>query len=152
VQVKSKFNILLAEDDPTDLRLFHLAIKRNGGREVNIHEVGDGMEAIEYLKGEGAYADRFHHPFPQLLILDLKMPRIDGLQVLRWIRKQAQFSRLPIVMLSGSGLQNDIAEAYRLGANSYFTKPTDFKKFQHLLDILFDYWILTEKPDGDQCV
>jgi CheY-like chemotaxis protein len=147
--VKSKFNILLAEDNPVDVKLFHLALKRNGGREVDIQEAKDGMEAIEYLKGKGKFADRFHHPIPQLLILDLKMPKIDGLQVLHWVRKQKEFSRLPVVMLSGSGLQKDIVEAYRLGANSYFTKPTDFKKFQHLLDVLFDYWIMSEQPDGN---
>jgi two-component system response regulator len=145
--VKSKFNVLLAEDNPIDLRLFHLALKRNGGRDVEIQEVGDGLEAIEYLKGEGKFADRFHHPFPHLLILDLKMPRVDGLQVIRWIRKNKHLSRLPVVMLSGSGLQKDIAEAYRLGVNSYFTKPTDFKKFEHLLGLLFDYWKMTEQPD-----
>lgn len=148
MQLKSKFNILLAEDDPTDVRLFHLALKRNGGRGVDIQEVGDGMQAIEYLKGSGKFADRFQHPFPQLLILDLKMPKIDGLQVLHWVRKHKEFARLPIVMLSGSGLQKDIAEAYRLGVNSYFTKPTDFKKFEHMLGILFDYWVMSEQPDG----
>ncbi len=151
---KSKFNILLAEDDATDRRLFYLALKRNGDSEqageITIHEAHDGMEVIEYLKGAGKFKDRFHYPIPQLLIVDLKMPKFDGLEVISWIRKHKGFSRLPIVMLSGSGLNKDIVEAYRLGVNSYFTKPSDFRKFQRLLSTVFEYWLLSEKPDGDE--
>lgn len=149
--MKSKFNILLAEDDPTDRRLFHLALKRNGARahadEIDIYEAHDGMEVIDYLQGKGKFADRFRHPLPELLIVDLKMPKFDGLQVINWIRKHKEFSRLPIVMLSGSGLQKDVVEAYKLGANSYFTKPSDFKSFQRLLSTLIDYWLITERPE-----
>jgi CheY-like chemotaxis protein len=146
--VTNEFTVLLAEDDPNDRRLFHLAMRRNP-RPIRVHEVGDGMEVIQYLKGEGKFADRDKFPFPNLLILDLKMPRMTGLEVLHWLRHKPEFARLCTVMLSGSGLDKDVAEAYRLGVNSYFKKPSDFNHFIKVLNAIFEYWMLTEKSDVD---
>jgi len=144
--VNNDFTALLAEDDPNDRRLFQLALRRSG-KPIRVHEVADGMEVIQYLKGEGNFADRGKFPFPNLLILDLKMPRMTGLEVLHWLRHKPEFARLCTVMLSGSGLEKDVAEAYRLGVNSYFKKPNDFNHFIKVLNVIFDYWMLTEQSD-----
>jgi CheY-like chemotaxis protein len=144
--VNTAFTVLLAEDDPNDRRLFQLALRRNK-KPIQVHEVADGMEVIQYLKGEGKFAERNKFPFPNLLILDLKMPRMTGLEVLHWLRHKPEFARLCTVMLSGSGLDADVAEAYRLGANSYFEKPNDFNHFIKVLDVIFNYWMLTEQTN-----
>lgn len=147
--MKNKFNILLAEDNPIDTKLFHLALERNEPRNVEIREVVDGMEVLDYLQGKGRFADRFHFPFPNLLILDLKMPQMDGLQVLAWLRKHPKFSHLNTIVLSGSGLQEDVTEAYHLCVNSYFKKPTDFDQFTRLLGLIMDYWIFAEQASPE---
>ena len=143
-----KFTIVVAEDDANDRKLLHLALRRNP-RPVEIREVVDGTEIIQYLKGEGAYHDRIKFPLPDLLIVDLKMPRMDGFQVISWLRQEPKFARLPVVMLSGSGLDKDVAEAYRLGVNSYLKKPVDFNEMVHKLGVLIDYWMITERPRTD---
>jgi CheY-like chemotaxis protein len=145
--VNNQFTVLLAEDDPNDRRLFQLALRRNQ-KPIQVHEVADGMEVIQYLKGEGKFEDRAKFPLPNLLILDLKMPRMTGLEVLHWLRHRPEFARLCTVMLSGSGLDKDVAEAYQLGVNSYFRKPNDFNHFIKVLNAIFEYWLLTERCDG----
>jgi CheY-like chemotaxis protein len=144
--VNNEFTVLLAEDDPNDRRLFRLALRRTQ-KPIQVYEVADGMEVIQYLKGEDKFANRDKFPFPNLLILDLKMPRMTGLEVLHWLRHKPEFARLCTVMLSGSGLDKDVAEAYRLGVNSYFKKPNDFNHFIKVLNVIFDYWTLTEQSD-----
>jgi len=131
--------VLVADDDPRDLQIMHLAIKRNGVV-AEIHEVHDGEQVIDYLRGENDFADRGRHPFPDLLMLDLKMPKMDGLEVLGWLRKRPEYHRLPTIMLSGSGLEKDVEEAYRRGAATYFSKPASFKEFQELIKSVIDYW------------
>src|SRR4051812_24918994 len=114
--------ILVAEDDPNDVTLLELAIRKNGiTAPVNV--VRDGEEAVEYLEGKGRYADRQKYPFPSVIITDVKMPRRDGLEVVQWVRQHPKCSVMPIVMLSGSRIEQDVLKAYKLGANSYFTKP-----------------------------
>jgi len=147
--VNNQFTVLLAEDDPNDRRLFQLALRRNQ-KPIRVHEVADAMEVIQYLKGEDKFEDRDKFPFPNLLILDLKMPRMTGLEVLHWLRHKPEFARLCTVMLSGSGLDKDVAEAYRLGVNSYFRKPSDFGHFIKVLNAIFEYWLLTERANGDE--
>ncbi len=147
--MRRKLVLLVAEDDPRDLQLFHLALQR-GGTVADVHAVTDGEQAIEYLQGTSRYHNRSKHPFPDLLVLDLKMPGMDGLQVLRWLRDHAECNSLPRVMLSGSGLDKDVQEAYRLGVNSYFAKPANFKEFQDLLRLLIDYWTSCRRPEHCQ--
>jgi two-component system response regulator len=145
--VKKKFVVLVADDDANDLRLLHKAISGDG-LEVQLMEVHNGEELIQYLSNEGPFADYMRFPKPDLLLLDLKMPRMDGLQVLDWLAQHPEHARLPKVMLSGSGLERDVDEAYRRGANTYFTKPTDFSHFQKLVRLTIDYWAMSERPGG----
>ena len=138
-------NILLAEDDGIDRKLLKLAIG-NDGLPAKLFMVNDGEDVIQYLKGEGDYADREKFPFPDLLVLDLKMERLGGLDVLKWLRRHPACSGVPTVMLSGSGLYQDVEQAYRLGANSYFRKPSSVSDLTKLLQTMTAYWRLTERP------
>jgi CheY-like chemotaxis protein len=137
--------ILLAEDDANDFEIFSYALQQNGVP-VNIQRVHDGEEAIRYLEGQFPFSNRSTYPFPDLIILDLKMPRLTGLEVLQWRRNQPECARLPVIMLSGSGLQQDINYAYHLGVNSYFSKPGSVEKLQQLLRKILDYWSSAELP------
>src|SRR5690242_19174183 len=114
--------MLVAEDDPNDVTLLEHALKRNGVT-VRAEIVPDGDQVIKYLRGDGAYADRARHPFPDILLLDLKMPLMSGVEVLEWLRNDKGCIALPVVMLSGSALSADVEHAYRLGVKTYFTKP-----------------------------
>src|ERR1019366_5022861 len=114
-------HILVAEDDPTDAYFFQRAFKR-AGIPVTLHFVRDGQEVIDYLEGKGQFADRTAHPLPQLALLDLNMPRLDGFDVLEWMRKQPAFSGLELVIFSSSDEPKHINQAYGLGANSYLVK------------------------------
>ena len=141
------FHILLVEDDPNDVRLIERAFRK--AKIVNpFHVVGDGEEAISYLAGKGQYSNRAQFPLPALILLDLKLPRKSGLEVLEWVRKQPPLKRLPIVILTGSKQSSDINRAYDQGANSYLVKPVAFEEFQQMLSTLYNYWAeLNKKPD-----
>src|SRR5664280_2418304 len=115
-------HILVAEDDPTDAYFFQRAFRR-AGIPVTLHFVRDGQEVNNYLEGKGPFADRTAHPLPQLALLDLKMPRLDGFDVLEWVRKRPAFNRLEIVIFSSSDEPKHINRAYDLGANWYLVKP-----------------------------
>jgi CheY-like chemotaxis protein len=142
------FTVLLAQGDPDHRHEFHLVMNGNY-TPPTIREADDGEEVIEYLRGEGKFANREKFPIPDLLILDLNMPKAGGLDILRWLRRHPEFCRLVTVMLSGSGEKKEIAEAYRLGACSYFKKPRDFNRFMKMLNTIFDYWLLNGKIDGN---
>ncbi len=122
--------ILLAEDDPDHAHLVQAVFQRVAP-EVPIMHVIDGEKAISYLSGEGDYSDRSKFPIPSLLLLDLKMPRLDGLEVLAWIRKSPEWSYLPVTILTGSELSRDVDEALKLGANSFMVKPQGLPEFLH---------------------
>lgn len=138
--------ILLADDNPDDALLMKLAFRKAGI--INpIQVVKDGTEAIEYLKGEGAYSNRKRFPFPSLLLLDLKMPRLSGFEVLSWIRAQPGLKRLVVIVLTHSNESPDINRAHDLGANSYLVKPSNFNSFVEMVKSLRSYWLsLSEKP------
>jgi|SRR3954462_4947846 CheY-like chemotaxis protein len=144
--MRRKLRVLVAEDNATDLQLLRQAVKRDGV-EVELHDVKDGEEVTEYLSREGKFRDRNKHPFPDLLVLDLKMPMMDGLEVLHWLNGRREFKRLPVVMLSGSGLTKDVETAYAEGVSTYFAKPSDFQKFGRLIRTLVEYWSLSELPE-----
>lgn len=137
--------LLLVEDDPADARLLFRAMHK-ADLPVRVHHIKDGDEAIAYLTGEGAYADRCAHPLPQLVIMDLKLPRRSGLEVLRWIRQQeSAVAQLPVVMLSSSHHGVDINQAYEYGVNSYLVKPETSDQFLSIVTLLKTYWFFNNK-------
>ena len=139
--------ILLAEDDENDVLLVQRAFQKSNIANP-LHVVRDGEEAVAYLSGELHYADRDRYPLPVMLLMDLKMPRRSGLEVLAWLRQQPGLKRLPVVVLTSSNQSPDINRAYDLGANSYLVKPAGFDSLVELVKNLDMYWlILNEKPE-----
>jgi CheY-like chemotaxis protein len=138
--------ILIVEDNPTDVMLIRRAFTRaNVGNPVRI--VTDGDAAVQYLAGEGAYTDRAEHPLPAVMLLDLKLPRRSGLEVLQWVRAHTPLRRLPVVVLTSSNQSHDINRAYDFGANSYLVKPVEFDDLKEMLGKIDVYWIgLNIKP------
>jgi two-component system, response regulator len=138
--------ILLVEDNPDDELLTLRALRKNKVTgEVVVAR--DGVEALDYLFGEGSYAGRDTSVMPQLILLDLKLPRIDGLEVLRRLRSDERTRLLPVVILTSSREQQDMLDGYGLGANSYVRKPVNFEQFVRAVEQLKLYWlILNEAP------
>lgn len=138
--------ILLIEDNPDDIALTLRAFQKNAIANA-IVVLRDGEEAIDYLEGRGAYAGRIHHERPMLALLDLKLPKVDGLEVLRHIRGSEITRLLPVVILTTSKEERDLEEGYALGANSYVRKPIEFEEFVRVVGQLGLYWlILNEGP------
>jgi len=139
--------ILLAEDDPDDVLITQIAFRK--ARLANpLEVVRDGEEAIAYLKGEGAYADRARYPFPALLLLDLEMPKVDGFEVLEWLREQPFIGALPVAILTDSTPDPYVNRAYRLGADSYLLKPASPEELLPLVKRLRAHWmIVTEASE-----
>jgi CheY-like chemotaxis protein len=133
--------ILLAEDNADHALIFRHALTA-AGFSNHVHVVADGEQAILYLRGEGMYSDRKIFPLPLLLLLDLKMPRMDGFGVLDWLRKQeAPLRDLPVLVLTTSNYGPDIARAYKAGANSFLVKPTDRADCVTQMKGLGDFWL-----------
>lgn len=139
------FTILIAEDDRNDAFLLELAIRKNEIPNA-VHIVEDGQQALDYLEGKGKFGDRRKYAFPRVVITDLKMPRMNGFEVLKWIRGHPKCSVLPTILLSGSGLAADVIKAYRLGANSYFQKPATLHELTELVRVAHQYWAHCETP------
>jgi two-component system, response regulator len=133
--------ILLVEDNPDDEALTLRALKR--GKVANEVAVArDGVEALDFLFGRGSHADRANAPLPQVVLLDLKLPKIDGLEVLKEMRAHERTRYVPVVVLTSSNEDRDIVESYRFGANSYIQKPVDFQQFVDAASTLGMYWLL----------
>ncbi len=137
--------ILLVEDNPDDEALTLRAFNKNKISNPVV-VARDGVEALDYLFGTGNYAGRDTTVMPAVVLLDLKLPRIDGLEVLRRIRAHERTALLPVVVLTTSKEQQDILEAYRLGANSYIRKPVDFERFIQAVGLLGVYWLSLNEP------
>ena len=137
---------LLVEDSADDSFFIDRAMKNVP--DVQLCIVKDGQEAIDYLEGRQSYADRKKFPLPDIILLDLKMPRVDGFQFLKWRREQApdDVSLIPVVVMSGSDLEEDIREAYTLGANRYLVKSTDQDVFQKRMKLMAELWAESELP------
>jgi CheY-like chemotaxis protein len=137
--------ILLVEDNPSDIGLTQRALaKSHITNELVVAE--DGQEALDYLFGTGKYAGRDVSELPALILLDLKLPRVDGLDVLRQVRADSRTSRLPVVVLTTSSEEPDVAQSYDLGANSYIRKPVDFTQFANSVEHLGLYWLVMNEP------
>jgi CheY-like chemotaxis protein len=136
--------ILQVEDDPNDVFLFQHAM-RKAGVTTPIQVASDGQQAIDYLAGTGRFADRQTFPLPSLVLLDLKLPYVMGLDVLKWIRQQPGPARI-VVLLSASGQEADIASAYRLGANGYLIKPSEASKLEEIARAIKSFWLTQNIP------
>jgi two-component system response regulator len=140
--------ILQIEDDPNDVFLFKHAMKKvELANPIQI--ASDGQEAIDYLSGAGKFADREQYPMPGLVLLDLKLPFVMGLDVLKWIREQPNTAPV-VIILTASAENEDIASAYRLGANAFLTKPSAANKLQEIVRAIKDFW-LTHNTLPRQC-
>ena len=139
-------DILLVEDNPDDRELTLRALRK--ARVANVVQVaGDGEEALEYLFGTGAHAGRDASHTPRMVLLDLKLPKVSGLEVLRRLRADERTREIPVVVLTSSREESDVIEAYRLGLNSYVVKPVEFERFRDAARRLCDYWLgLNELP------
>jgi CheY-like chemotaxis protein len=131
--------ILQVEDDPNDVFLFEHAMRKAGVTNP-VQVASDGQQAIDYLQGAGKFADREKYPFPGLVLLDLKLPYVMGLDVLKWIRKQPG-TALVVLMLTASGEEGDVATAYRLGANGFLIKPSEASKLYEMVKAIHDFWL-----------
>jgi CheY-like chemotaxis protein len=139
--------ILLVEDNPRDVELIQRAFRQ--ARMANpIKVVRDGAEAMEYLSGEGIYADRAEYPLPFLVLLDLNLPRVSGFEVLQWIRTQSALTKLNVVILTSSKESIDTERAYALGANSYLNKPGNFEQLVMLMNSLELQWAVIDQIPG----
>lgn len=135
---------LLVEDNPDHVKLLQRAFSK--AQLVNPIQVArSGEEAIEYLSGVGKFSNRAEYPLPSLVLLDLKMPGIDGFEVLRWIRQQPGMTTLRVVVLTTSDETRDIDLAYKLGANSFLVKPSDFDRFVEISQALSGYWLWLDR-------
>lgn len=136
--------ILQVEDDFNDVYLLSHSL-RKAEIECDLHVATDGKQAIDYLKGAGEYADRKKHPMPDLILLDLKLPRVMGLGVLEWVRRELG-SGIVVVVLTSSALESDIEKAYCLGANAFLIKPTDINRLRRMLKTTCDFWLSYNTP------
>ena len=140
--------VLLVEDDPADVRLIQRAFGKLADN-VQVIRLKDGDEAVAYLSGEAPFENRAAYPMPSVLLLDIKLPRRSGFEVLQWLRRQdSGLKRMPVIMLTSSRHSVDVNRAYDLGANSYLTKPETASGLQSLASQLQSYWLeLNQSPD-----
>jgi len=140
------FEILLLEDEPADANLVRIALRENKIF-CRLHHVLDGVEGLAFLRRQGRYADA---PHPHLILLDINMPGMNGYEFLAAVKADTQFKTIPVVVLTTSEAQRDVAAAYQLGAAGYITKPVDFEQFASAINQLGNYWFaLVQLPPGD---
>lgn len=143
--IENSIEILLVEDNPNDVELTLHALKKNNLTN-RVYVVRDGAEALEYLFSSGAYTGRDLNQTPKVILLDLKLPKVDGMEVLKRIKADERTRSIPVVVLTSSREERDIVDSYRLGVNSYITKPVDFDQFTEAVRQLGLYWLLLNQP------
>jgi len=137
-------DILLVEDDPHDAELTIMTLQEHNVIN-NIMHVKDGAEALDYLFGKGDYINRDTSVLPKVILMDLKLPKVSGLDVLKEIRRHDKFKDVPIVILTSSSMETDIVESYKMGVNSYIVKPVNFKNFVDSVNQIGYYWMFLNK-------
>ncbi|MBI3914594.1 MAG: response regulator [Chloroflexi bacterium] len=142
---ENRVEILLVEDNPNDVELTLHAFKKNNLTNP-IHVARDGAEALDFLFARGAYTDRDVNHIPKVILLDIKLPKVDGLEVLKQIKADARTRLIPVVILTSSHEERDVVEGYKLGANSYIVKPVDFQQFSESVRQVGLYWALLNQP------
>lgn len=140
-----ELEILLVEDNPTDAELTMRALKKKN-LSNNLVWLKDGSEALDFLFATGSYSERNIEYVPKLILLDLRMPKVDGLEVLQRIKENEKTRKIPVVILTSSKEDEDIVESYELGVNSYVSKPVEFDEFMGAVSTLGLYWIFLNKP------
>lgn len=143
--------ILLVEDCPNDTLFFRHALKMSR-LNAQVYVVNDGERAIQYLQGIPPYSDRGLAPFPDIVVTDLKMPRVDGFALLEWMKSRPEFAIIPTTIMSGSPLPGDVEKAYALGANAYICKPSSLDDLANILRTIHAFWSLCEKPMSPRAV
>lgn len=141
----SGIDILLVEDNPADIELT-LHVLRENRLSNPIQVVRDGEEALDYLFANDANREQFLQHLPKLVLLDLKLPKIDGIEVLRTLKSDPRTRMIPVVVLTASREEKDLLESYNLGVNSYIQKPVDFEQFRKVVSKLSFYWLLVNQP------
>jgi two-component system response regulator len=137
--------ILLVEDNPKDLKLaMHALSSRMLANKIEVAR--DGEEALDYLFCRGRYADRNFNHQPRLVLLDLKLPKVDGLDVLRAVKSDPRTKAIPVVILTASSEEKDLVESYKLGANAYIQKPVDFDQFRQIVEQVGLFWLVVNQP------
>ena len=136
--------ILLVEDNPNDAELTMRALKKHNLAN-KVHLVKDGAEALDFIYAEGEYSDRELENRPNVILLDLKLPKVDGLEVLKRLKEDERTKMIPVVMLTSSKEEEDMVKSYKLGVNSYIVKPVEFEKFMTSVEKLGLYWLLLNK-------
>jgi two-component system, response regulator len=140
--------LLLVEDNPRDVELT-LRVFRQYNLANNIHVVRDGAEALEFIFASGAYVERDIRNVPKVILLDLKLPKVDGLEVLGRIKSDPRTRKIPVIILTSSREEYDVSQSYDLGVNSYIVKPVDFEQFTEAVRQLGLYWLLLNQPPED---
>jgi two-component system response regulator len=141
----NEVEILLVEDNPNDEELTLRALRKHNLAN-RVHVVRDGAEALEFIFATGAYTDRKVENGPKVILLDLKLPKVDGLEVLRRVKSDERTKATPVVVLTSSREERDVVESYKLGVNSYMVKPVDFDQFIQAVSQLGLYWLLLNQP------
>lgn len=149
--MKGSVQILLVEDNPHDVELARHAFKHHNLAN-GVHVVRDGAEAIDYMFKQGQYEDRGPESDPDVILLDLKLPKVDGIDVLRAIKANVKTRHVPVVVLTSSNSESDVIESYDLGVNSYIVKPVDFDQFTEAVRLIGFYWLLVNRPPSPSIV
>jgi CheY-like chemotaxis protein len=147
MSAENDIEILLVEDSPYDAELTIRELKRHHLANKLVH-LKDGAEALDFIFGTGPYAGRDTSQHPKVVLLDLKLPKVDGLEVLRAMKMDARTRKIPVVVMTSSQEQRDVVDSYQLGVNSYVVKPVDFDHFSKAVSDLGCYWVLLNHPPG----
>ena len=145
MNIEMPLEILLVEDNPNDVELaLHALKKHNLANRIQV--VRDGAEALDFIFARGAFSHRDINQIPRVVLLDLKLPKVDGLEVLRQVKADPRTRKVPVVVLTSSREERDVVESYSLGVNSYILKPVDFQQFTEAVRTIGLYWLLLNEP------
>lgn len=144
--MERRLSILVIDDDDNDVEFILRAIKK-AGYSNPVHVCHDGEEGVTYLSGDGKYSDRAKFPFPQVVLTDLKMSGLSGLEVIKWVRSNAAWRSVPLIVFSSSGMLRDINAAYHEGASCYVKKPSSSEDFERVIKSVLDFWLMCERPE-----